>query len=65
MQVTVVQHGVGENGPRHPVTGEPVAGPDTLTGAELAAARVPFDEQIRGHPLDDECTGTGQRTGRR
>ena len=53
-QVTVVQHGVGERGPRHPVTGEPVAGPETLTDAELAAARVPFGEQIRSHPLDDE-----------
>ncbi len=53
-QVTVVQHGVGENGPRHPVTGEAVAGPDTLTSAELAAARVPLGEQIRRHPLDDE-----------
>src|SRR6266581_1357662 len=53
-QVTVVQHGVGEKGPRHPVTGETVAGPETLTSAELAAARVPFGEQIRSHPLDDE-----------
>ena len=53
-QVTVVQHGVGERGPRSPVTGEPVAGPETLTDAELAAARVPFGEQIRSHPLDDE-----------
>jgi predicted acyl esterase len=53
-QVTVVQHGVGKKGPRHPVTGETVAGPETLTDAELAAARVPFGEQIRSHPLDDE-----------
>jgi len=51
-QVTVVQHGVGENGPRHPVTGETVAGPETLTSAELAAARLPLAEQIRCHPLD-------------
>jgi predicted acyl esterase len=53
-QVTVVQHGVGERGPRHPVTGEPVAGPQTLTEAELAAARVPFGERIRDHPLDGD-----------
>jgi predicted acyl esterase len=53
-QVTVVQHGVGEKGPRHPVTGETVAGPETLTSAELAAARVPFADEIRSHPLDDE-----------
>ena len=53
-QVTVVQHGVGERGARHLVTGEPVAGPETLTEAGLAAARVPFGEQIRDHPLDDD-----------
>ena len=53
-QVTVVQHGVGERGPRHPVTGEPVAGPETLDDAELAAARVPFGEEISCHPLDDD-----------
>ncbi|HCU95676.1 MAG TPA: peptidase S15 [Actinobacteria bacterium] len=53
-QVTVVQHGVGARGARHLVTGEPVAGPETLTEAGLAAARVPFGEQIRDHPLDDD-----------
>jgi uncharacterized protein len=53
-QVTVVQHGMGEHGPRSPVTGEPVAGPETLTGAELASARVPLGELIRSHPLDDD-----------
>ncbi len=53
-QVTVVQHGRGEHGPRSAITGEPVAGPETLTDAELAAARVPFGEDIRAHPLDDE-----------
>ena len=53
-QVTVVQHGVGERGPRHPVTGEPAAGPETLSEAGLAAARAPFGERISGHPLDGE-----------
>jgi predicted acyl esterase len=53
-QVTVVQHGVGDRGPRSRVTGETVAGPQTLPDAELAAARVPFGEEIRAHPLDDE-----------
>jgi uncharacterized protein len=53
-QVTVVQHGVGERGPRSRVTGEPVAGPETLSQAELAAARVPFGEQISDRPLDGE-----------
>jgi predicted acyl esterase len=53
-QVTVVQHGVGERGPHSRVTGEPVAGPETLSEAELAAARVPFGEQISDRPLDGE-----------
>jgi uncharacterized protein len=53
-QVTVVQHGRGERGPRSAVTGEPVAGPGTLADAELAAARVPLAEDIRAHPLADE-----------
>ena len=50
----MVQHGMGERGPRSRVTGEPVAGPETLTEAELAAARVPFGEQISDRPLDGE-----------
>ncbi len=53
-QVTVVQHGMGERGPRSQVTGEPVAGPETLSEAGLAAARVPFGEQISDRPLDGE-----------
>ena len=53
-QVTVVQHGMGERGPRSQVTGEPVAGPETLSEADLAAARVPFGEQISDRPLDGE-----------
>jgi uncharacterized protein len=53
-QVTVVQHGRGERGPRSAVTGEPVAGPETLADAELAAARAPFGEDIRAHPLADK-----------
>ena len=53
-QVTVVQHGRGERGPRSQVTGEPVAGPETLSEADLAAARVPFGEQIGSRPLDGE-----------
>jgi predicted acyl esterase len=51
-QVTVVQHGVGERGPRNPVTGETVAGPETLTEEELAAARAPLGDLISAHPLD-------------
>jgi predicted acyl esterase len=53
-QVTVVQHGVGDRGPRNPVTGEPVAGPETLSEQELAAARVRFGDDIQAHPLDGE-----------
>jgi uncharacterized protein len=35
-QVASVQHGVGEHGAKSVVTGEPVAGPDTLPESELA-----------------------------
>jgi uncharacterized protein len=35
-QVASVQHGVGERGAKSVVTGEPVAGPDTLPASELA-----------------------------
>jgi uncharacterized protein len=53
-QVIVVQHGVGDNGARSAVTGETVAGPETLTEAELAANRVDFGGQIAACPLDGE-----------
>ncbi len=53
-QVTVVQHGAGDNGPRSAVTGQPVAGPETLTEDELRCAREYFGEQIAAHPLDGE-----------
>lgn len=53
-QVLSVQHGIGDRGPRSRDTGEAVAGPQTLSDAELVASRVPFGEQIRAHPLDDE-----------
>lgn len=53
-QVTLVQHGVGERGARSPVTGEPVAGPETLSEDELRAARADFGADIRAHRLDDE-----------
>ena len=39
-QVASVQHGVGERGARSVVTGEPVAGPRTLTDEELAKNRA-------------------------
>lgn len=53
-QVTVVQHGLGERGPRSAVTGEPVAGPETLSEAERARARVAFGDEIAGRPFDDD-----------
>jgi len=53
-QVIVVQHGVGDRGARSVVTGETVAGPETLTEAGLAAARADFGAQVSGRPLDGE-----------
>ncbi len=53
-QVTVVQHGVGDAGPRSAVTGDTVAGPETLSEAGLAANRAPFGDAIAAHPLDGE-----------
>jgi predicted acyl esterase len=53
-QVKGVQHGRGEHGPRHPVTGLAACGPETLTEAELAANRVDFGAEIRAHPFLDD-----------
>jgi uncharacterized protein len=53
-QVIVVQHGVGDKGARSAVTGETVAGPETLTEAELAANRAEFGGQVSTRPLDGE-----------
>src|SRR5438309_6919483 len=39
-QVITVQHGLGDRGPVDPNTGQAVAGPETLSTAELAANRV-------------------------
>ena len=54
MQVTTVQYGRGERGPRSRVTGELVCGDETLTDRELHANRCDFGEEIRAHALDDE-----------
>ena len=49
-----MQHGVGERGPKSAVTGEPVAGPATLTDAELARNRADADgDAARHHLIDD------------
>ena len=53
-QVLGVQHGAGERGARSPVTGELVAGPDTLTDAELRDNRCELGREILDHPLDDD-----------
>ena len=53
-QVTSVQYGVGERGPKSVVTGEPVAGPETLPEAELAKNRADVGgEALRRKLIDD------------
>jgi len=53
-QVVSVQHGVGERGPRSRVTGEPVAGPETLPEEELRKNRVDHAGDLLRHPLIDD-----------
>lgn len=54
MQVTTVQYGVGDRGPKNPNTGENVCGPETLSDEELAKNRSTFGDDILAHPLDDD-----------
>jgi uncharacterized protein len=54
MQVTTVQHGVGKRGHRSRVTGELVAGPETLTDEELGNNRSDYGNEVFSYPLDDE-----------
>ena len=54
MQVTTVQHGMGERGPVNANTGELACGPETLSHDELAANRADFAEEVAAHPLDDD-----------
>jgi predicted acyl esterase len=52
-QVTSVQYGVGERGPRSVVTGDPVAGAETLSEAELAHNRADVaDEALQRRTVD-------------
>lgn len=51
--VNTVQHGVGERGRRSRVTGELIAGPETLSDEERARNRVDVLEWARTHELDD------------
>jgi uncharacterized protein len=53
-QVTNVQYGVGERGPKSPVTGEPVAGPETLSEAQLAANRADVAGEAFARRLIDD-----------
>ena len=52
-QVFRVQYGVGEAGPRNPVTGELVSGPETLDEATREKNRAPMWQDITAHPFDD------------
>src|SRR3984957_747924 len=53
-QVASVQHGVGNRGARSVVTGEPVAGPDTLPEAELAKNCADSPGEAKHRRLDDD-----------
>lgn len=53
-QVLNVQHGLGERAPVSVITGELVAGPETLSDEELAASRCDFGSLILNHSLDGE-----------
>jgi uncharacterized protein len=51
-QVVTVQYGVGDRGPVNPNTGEPVAGPETLSEEQLAANRADLRGAVLARPLD-------------
>jgi len=53
-QVTAVQHGVGDRGAKSAVTSEPVAGPPTLSDAELKKNRADCDGDALRHRLIDD-----------
>ena len=52
MQVKTVQHGVGERGRKHPVTGELACGPETLSEEELINNRENMAAQLLAHEWD-------------
>lgn len=54
MQVKTVQYGLGQRGPKNPVTGVPACGDVTREEDELTANRSDFGAEIRSHPLDDD-----------
>jgi predicted acyl esterase len=53
-QISTVQHGLGDRAAKSIVTGESVAGPETLSPDELAQNRVEFGLEIEKHPWMDE-----------
>jgi len=53
-QVASVQHGVGARGARSAVTGELVAGPDTLSESELTANRADSPDEAKQRKLYDD-----------
>jgi predicted acyl esterase len=54
MQVKTVQHGVGERGRKHPVTGELACGPETLSEAELEKNREDMWRAVLERETDTE-----------
>ncbi len=54
IQALTVQYGLGERAKKNPNTGESVAGPVTLSAAELAKNRADPHADLRAHPLDDD-----------
>ncbi|HEV7801047.1 MAG TPA: CocE/NonD family hydrolase [Burkholderiales bacterium] len=53
-QVLSVQHGVGDKGARNPVTGETIAGPETLSDDELKKTREDLGGEALRRPLLDD-----------
>jgi predicted acyl esterase len=53
-QVANIQYGMGARAKKNPITGESVAGPVTLSDAELAKNRVNVYDELKKHPLCDE-----------
>jgi uncharacterized protein len=53
-QVASVQHGVGSRGAKSTVTGEPVAGPETLPETELAKNCADSPGEAKRRRLDDD-----------
>ena len=57
-QVASVQHGVGNRGAKNAVTGEPVAGPDTLPEGELGKNCADSPREAKRRKLHDDYYAT-------